>query len=233
MDYDNSTIILAKINGDCDEICQDLKKSADSDFEEMDKKAAIIFQNEEEKAGKTVIKLNDLSKQFMTLHMNMVHKATAAGVNKLNADFQAKIKDSGLDESTKKELSKASNDAANKSPTHFKASVESAVKVQQASKDEVRKSVSKRKLAFKSGINKARNGIKKYGSAASMAKASRAAGTGIRAIAKLSQVTKPNGDIDEMKLAGGILDVVDCIATFLPAPASIITGSSYITYFSL
>ena len=63
MDYDNSTIILAKINGDCDEICQDLKKSADSDFEEMDKKAAIIFQNEEEKAGKTVIKLNDLSKQ--------------------------------------------------------------------------------------------------------------------------------------------------------------------------
>ena len=35
---------------------------------------------------------------------------------------------------------------------------------------------------------------------------------------------KSDGSLDEKKVVGGVLDVIDTIATFIPPPAGIITG---------
>ena len=204
-------------------------------MEDIEKKANKIFADEERKTSKTIKKLNEMSQKFATMHSAMVDKATLAGVNKLNANFQDVIQKSDLPPKDKIELKKSINEAAGKAmnagagkgPQNFKNSVESAVLSKRGENTAKQRKISSRRAAFQASMGKAKNGIKKYGSAGSMAKASRAAAGAARGISKFMSARKPDGSIDEKKVVGGVLDVVDTIATFLPPPASIITGIQF------
>ena len=228
LDYPGSSKIEKKISDQCDGTCQDLKQGITGDMEDIEKKANKIFFEEEKKAGKTIKKLNEMSKKFATMHMAMVDKTTLAGVNKLNADFQEVIQKSDLSAKDKADLVKSTNNAAAKGPNGFKNSVESAVLSKSSETTAKKRKITSRRVAFKASISKAKKGVKKYGSAGSMAKASRAAAGAARGISKFMSARKPDGSIDEKKVVGGVLDVVDTIATFLPPPASIITGKPYL-----
>ena len=246
LDYPSSYKIEKKINDQCNELCQDLKKSTNANFDDIEEKATKIFAQEEKKAGKIKRKLDEMANKFAAMHMAMVDKDTLAGVNKLNANFQDVIKKSGLDVKDQKDLIKSTNEAAAtahcsrraydrsgtmcKGPKSFKSSVESSVMSKSSAATAKQQKISSRRTAFKAGLGKAKNGIKKYGSAESVAKASRAAAGAARGISMFMSARKPDGSIDEKAVVGGVLDVVDSIATFLPPPASIITGISIFFY---
>ena len=85
--------------------------------------------------------------------------------------------------------------------------------------------VRRRKLALKAKFAKVKNGIKTMGNAENVAKAARAAGKAATGLSKFITARKSDGSIDEKKVIGGVLDVVDSVASFLPPPASIITGT--------
>ena len=245
LDYPNSYKVEKKINDQCNELCQDLKKSTNANFDDIEEKATKIFAQEEKKAGKTKRKLDEIAKKIGEMQMAMEDKDTNAGVKKLNADFQDVIKKSGLDAKDQKDLIKSTNEAAAKAQCYrsrsrsysrsgtmcinlksFKSYVESSVMSKSSAETAKQQKISSRRTAFKAGLGKAKNGIKKYGSAESVAKASRAAAGAARGISMFMSARKPDGSIDEKAVVGGVLDVVDSIATFLPPPASIITGIS-------
>ena len=183
-----------------------MRNEAIADFEKMERDATNVFAREEKKASEAVIKLNKISKDFAKLHVGLIDKASLAGVNKMNKNLDKLLAESSLDDDTKKEIKQSANDAAKGDPKKFENSVESSVKKQQAEKETVVKKVGKRRAAFQKGITKAKAGVKKYGSAASVAKASRAAAAGARALNKFLTAKKPDGTLDPVKVVGGVID---------------------------
>ena len=214
----------AKIESQCKEVCQDIKKTIDGDLSTMEKGATAIFVIEEEKSSKTIEVLNNMASGFAKLSAGMVDKATLAGVNKLNAEFQNQIQNSNLDEKDKKEL-KAAAKKATKDPKRFKTIVETKIMSKQSKVTAQKEKVVARKAAFKANMKKVKTGMKSVGSAGNVAKASRAISRGASGISKFMSAKNPDGSLDEKKIISGVLDVVDGLATFLPAPASIVTGT--------
>ena len=230
LDYDNKTTLEQKIRADCDsdDICKKMRDTTTEDFEKMEKEASKVFAREEQKAEKSVRMLNKLSKDFASLTSGLIDKATLSGVNQMNQKLQSLLDTSSIDDKTKEEIKQSANDAAKVDPKKFENSVESAVKEKQATKETAAKKIGKRKAAFSKGIRKVKAGVKKYGSPGSLAKASRAAASGARALSKFLSAEDSDGNVDPTKIVGGVLDVVDTLATFAPPPISIITGMQLI-----
>ena len=238
LDYNQRTTIEEKIRAECDsdDICKKMRDTATVDFEKIEKDASKILAKEEQSARESVEMLSKLSKDFATLTSGLIDKATLSGVNQMNQKLQNLLDTSPIDDKTKEEIKQSANsavkdagkDGAKVDPKKFETSVESAVKEKQAAKETAAKKIGKRKAAFSKGIGKVKAGVKKYGSAASLAKASRAAASGARALSKFLSAENPDGSIDATKIVGGVLDVVDTLATFAPPPLSIITGMQLI-----
>ena len=237
LDYDQRTAIEEKIRAECDsdDICKKMRDMATVDFEKIEKDASKIFAKEEQSARESVEMLSKLSKDLGALTNSLIAKATLGGVNKviqMNEGLQNLLDKSHLDDKTKEEIKQSANDAikdgTKEDPKRFENSVESKIKEKQATKDTVAKKIGKKRAAFSKGIKKVKAGVKKYGSPGSLAKASRAAASGTRALSKFLSAEKEDGSIDATKIVGGVLDVVDTLATFAPPPLSIITGMQLI-----
>ena len=241
LDYDQRTAIEEKIRAECDsdDICKKMRDMATVDFEKIEKDASKIFAKEEQSARESVEMLSKLSKDLGALTGSLIAKATLGGVNKviqMNEGLQNLLDKSHLDDKTKEEIKQSANDAAKDGtkdgtkvdPKKFENAVESKIKEKQATKDTVAKKIGKKRAAFSKGIKKVKAGVKKYGSPGSLAKASRAAASGTRALSKFLSAEKEDGSIDATKIVGGVLDVVDTLATFAPPPLSIITGMQLI-----
>ena len=242
--YDGRTILEEKIRAECDsdDICKKMRDMATVDFEKIEKDASKIFAKEEQSARESVEMLSKLSKDLGALTGSLIAKATLGGVNKviqMNEGLQNLLDKSPLDDKTKEEIKQSANDAAKDGtkdgtkdgkvdPKKFENAVESKIKEKQATKETVAEKIGKKKAAFSKGIKKVKAGVKKYGSPGSVAKASRAAASGTRALSKFLTAEKDDGSIDATKIVGGVLDVVDTLATFAPPPLSIITGMQLI-----
>ena len=88
-----------------------------------------------------------------------------------------------------------------------------------------------RRDAMKAKFVEVKDGIKSMSTTQKVAKASRAAGVAAKGLSKFMTAKKKDGSIDASKVVGGVLDLVDSVASFLPPPISIITGK-VLTYFT-
>ena len=241
LDYPNSYKIEKKISDQCNELCKDLKKSTNANFDDIENKATKIFAQEEKKASKTIETLDNIANIFDEMYMAMEGEEEDEVVDKLNANFQNVIEKSDLDVKDKKELKESTNLAAvskgpkgkestnlasNKGPKGFKSSVESLVMRKVSATTALQRKISSRRTTFKASMGKVKAGIEKYGSAGNVAKASYAAAGAAKGISKFISARNPDGSIDEKAVIGGVLDVADSIAQFLPPPISLITGIS-------
>ena len=225
LDFPDRQKLEGKIGSQCTSVCQELKKASEGDLHTIETEATAIFAREEISASKTVKTLDKMATTFASLTSSMIDKATLAGVNKVNQEFQELIKKSDLDAKEKKELSTSVNEAAKKDPKKFRTFVESKIIADKSKASAKKEQVIKREISFKSAVGKVKKGMKTVGSAGNVAKASRALAGGARGLSKFLTAKKPDGSIDEKKVIGGVIDVVDSIATFLPPPASIVTGT--------
>lgn len=168
----------------------------------------------------------NLTATFYQVYETM--NTTFNGVQEFNTALQAIIGDYTLDATIKEDLIKSSTIAATKGLNNFKETFENSLFSKSSAVTAVQKKVRSRRTAFKSSMKKAKAGIQKYGTAENVAKASKAALGAAKGISKFLSARQPDGSIDKKAVIGGVLDVVDAIATFLPPPASIVTGISII-----
>ena len=201
-----------------------MKKTAEKDIQAFEKEATAILAREENDIGKAVKNLDKLAIGFAKVSAKMIDKATLSEVKKINQQLQDDIKNSGLDDTEKKELLASSNVAAKKDPSRFRTFVESKIKSKQARAVAKRAQVLKKKIAFKANMGKVKKGMKTVGKAGNVAKASAALAGGASALSDFMSCKNPDGSIDGKKLAKGVLGAVGAISTFLPAPASVVTG---------
>ena len=102
--------------------------------------------------------------------------------------------------------------------------IKTVVRLKKTKPTSVLTKVMQRRDALKAKFVEIKDGIKSMSTTEKVAKASRALGVAAKGLSKFMAAKKKDGSIDASKVVGGVLDLVDSVASFLPPPISIITG---------
>ena len=229
LDFSKRSELEAKINQQCQDECQRAKKELETTIDDVIQKADAIFSQEEEIVSEEIDRFDQMAGAFDSISEIEVDDGGDMDdielTNDLNENFQKQLLNSNIDDDDKEDLKKAADQASKSKPKTFKNAIKAqifALRAKTISKD---RSISSRKNAFKAKIGKVKDGLKSVGSMDNVAKATVALAGGARGLSKFMAARNPDGSIDPKQVVGGVIDVVDGIAAFLPAPASVITGT--------
>ena len=225
LDYPGRPHLEAKINKQCDEACQKSKAAAEQNLKVIEAQADNIFGFEEAKENKKSEMFDQINKSFAILTLKIEeNEEDEEEVEEASKNFQEKVQSSELDEKDKEDLKEACKEAVEKNPKGFKNAVRSIILAKRAISTAKSNKISERKAAFKEKMAKVKTGLKSVGSADNIGKASVALSGAASGVSKFLSARKEDGSIDEKQVITGVIDVVDGLSAFAPAPASVVTG---------
>ena len=232
MDYPESWKLQDKINSQCDGVCQQVKKDSEKKVDEIEERAGEIFDFEEEASSKSANAFDNMANAFDILSesededMGGSDSSQQQQVNNMNQNFQNQLLRSNIDEEDKKDLQKDADEAAKSGKVKdFRAIITAKILAKKARERAKQNKISRKRVVFKATVRKMKNGLKAVGTPGNIGKASFALAGGAKGVSKFMSARSPDGSVDEKKVIGGVLDVVYGLSTFLPPPATVVSGN--------